>query len=44
LRNAVIDASVKNADASLKAADAAMKAAEAVSILAARVEKPHDGQ
>jgi hypothetical protein len=43
LRNAVIDASVKNADASLKAADAAQKAADAASILAKRVEKSRDG-
>ncbi len=44
LRNAVIDASVKNADATLKTAKAAQDAAEAASILAKRLEKPHDGQ
>jgi len=44
LRNAVIDASIKNADSTQKAVEAALKAADAAAILAKHMEKPRDGQ
>lgn len=39
LRNAVIDASVKNADSTQKAVEAALKAADAAATMAQRLEK-----